>query len=205
MADRVVLTFEPPDGSMYGDENPTKGPVSMFRSLIAFAFALALSACATPGPQIGPDGRPLPQLYRIDSGDTADIQFRVLDGVNALRAASGAGQVQLSAELNAAAATHSRDMSVQNRPWHFGSDGSSPLDRVSRAGYRGTLLGENISETYETELETLSAWMQQSDTRDVILDPRASDLGFSWFQEPNGKIWWTMIVGAQSFGGLPST
>ena len=55
-------------------------------------------------------------------------------------------------------------MARQNRPWHFGSDGSSPLDRVKRAGYPGMMLGENISETYETELETLSAWMQVGDT-----------------------------------------
>lgn len=177
----------------------------MIRKLIALAFGLLVAACATPEIQLGPDGKPLQQVYLIDERDTANIQFRILDGVNALRAASGAGQVRLSAELNAAAATHSRDMSIQNRPWHFGSDGSSPLDRVARAGYVGSLLGENISETYESELETLSAWMQQPDTRDVILDPRANDLGFSWFQEPNGKIWWTMILGAASATAQPAS
>jgi len=86
-------------------------------------------------------------------------------------------------------------MSVQNRPWHFGSDGSSPLQRVARTGYQGFFRGENISETYETELETLSAWMEEKGTRDVILDPGATDMGFSWFQEPNGKIWWTLVTG----------
>lgn len=177
----------------------------MIRKLFALALGLALAACETPEIQLGPDGKPVQQVYIIDEGDTADIQFRVLDGVNALRAASGAGQVRLSAELTAAAATHSRDMSIQNRPWHFGSDGSSPLDRVARVGYPGDLLGENISETYESELETLSAWMQQQDTRDVILDPLASDLGFAWFQEPNGKIWWTMILGAANPTAQPST
>ena len=93
-------------------------------------------------------------------------------------------------------------MSVQNRPWHFGSDGSSPIERASRAGYRGRLLGENISETFETELETLSAWMETPETREVILDSRARDMGFSWFQEPNGKIWWTLLIG-QPGGGRP--
>jgi uncharacterized protein YkwD len=86
-------------------------------------------------------------------------------------------------------------MSVQNRPWHFGSDGSSPLVRVQRVGYAGTLYGEVISETYQTELETLSYWMSKKDTRDVILDTRARDLGFAWYQEPQGKIWWTMLLG----------
>ncbi len=169
----------------------------MYRRIIAlFSLALFLGACAQPAPPvIGADGKPLPQVYRIAPRDKGEIQFRVLDAVNALRAASGATPVALNAELNAAAATHSRDMSVQNRPWHFGSDGSSPIDRIQRAGYTGAPLGENISETYETELETLSAWMDLADTRDVILDPAARNLGFSWYQESNGKIWWTMVTG----------
>lgn len=153
-----------------------------------------LSACAAP-PSTGPDGKPLPRVYKIRSGDTAKIQFRMLDSVNALRQAAGAQPVQLNAELTAAAATHARDMSIQNRPWHFGSDGSSPIDRVRRVGYTGQLVGENISETFETELETLAAWMDTPNTRTVILAPEARDMGFSWLQEDNGKIWWTLVMG----------
>ena len=119
----------------------------------------------------------------------------MLDSVNSLRQASGHPSVQLHSKLNAAAATHSRDMSVQNRPWHFGSDGSSPIDRVRRVGYEGNLVGENISETYETELETLAAWMEDPATRQVILAPDAQNMGFSWLQENNGKIWWTLVMG----------
>ena len=171
----------------------------MIRRMALLLVAAGLAGCAAPSPPpIGADGKPLPQIYRINARDTAEIQFRMLDAVNALRQSRGAAPLQLNAELNAAAATHSRDMSVQNRPWHFGSDGSSPLDRVRRVGYTGGLLGENISETYETELETLAAWMEVPDTRDVILDTRARDLGFAWFQEENGKIWWTLITGAPS-------
>lgn len=165
-------------------------------SLLA-AAVLALSACAAPpAPTLGPDGKPLPRRYTINSSDTARIQFGMLDSVNALRSAAGRPAVELDSALNAAAATHSRDMSVQNRPWHFGSDGSSPIDRVRRAGYSGRLTGENISETYETEVETLAAWMESAATRDVILDPQATELGFAWFQEPSGKIWWTLVMGA---------
>ncbi len=119
----------------------------------------------------------------------------MLDSVNSLRQAAGHAPVQLNARLNAAAATHSRDMSIQNRPWHFGSDGSSPIDRIRRVGYEGALVGETISETYETELETLAAWMDDPSTRSVILSPDARDMGFSWLQEENGKIWWTLMMG----------
>ncbi|TKZ15981.1 CAP domain-containing protein [Shimia litoralis] len=161
--------------------------------LLAFIMAstLVLAGCDTAGT----NGSSGPRQYKISSNNTAKIQYRVVDSINALRQASGAGPVTMNAQLNAAAATHSRDMSAQNRPWHFGSDGSSPIQRVQRVGYAGRFLGETISETYETELETLEAWLSQDDTRAVILNPQAADIGFAWFQESNGKIWWTLIVG----------
>ena len=164
--------------------------------LILISAFFALSACTPVGPTIGPDGKPLPRVYRIKPNDEAKIQFRVLDSVNALRLAAGKNTLELDSKLTAAAATHSRDMSVQNRPWHFGSDGSSPLDRVARTGYEGQMIGENISESYETESETVAAWMETPSTREVILSPRARKMGFSWFQEPNGKIWWTLVTGS---------
>ncbi len=165
------------------------------RSILLAGAAFGLSACgARLQPRtLGADGLPLPSVYEMP--DDATVQFRALDSINALRRAAGAPDLGFSSELNAAAATHARDMSVQNRPWHFGSDGSSPIDRARRAGYAGTVLGENISETYETEVETLTAWMAEAATRDVITDPNARDLGFAWYQEPTGKIWWTLMTG----------
>lgn len=159
---------------------------------LIMASTLVLAACDTAGTS-GSFGS---KQYRISSGSTSRIQFRMLDSINILRKASGSEDVTMNAQLNAAAATHARDMATQNRPWHFGSDGSSPLERVQRVGYAGKLSGEVISETYETELETLGAWMEQDDTRAVILDPNAKDFGFAWFQEANGKIWWTLVLGA---------
>lgn len=169
------------------------------RAILMLGGMAALAACGTSSgePQVGADGRPLAKAYRIDASTKAKIPFRLLDSVNSLRGAKGLSPLAFNAELDAAAATHSRDMSIQNRPWHFGSDGSSPLDRVQRVGYRGRLVGELISETYETELETLAAWMAQPDTRDIIMDPQARELGFAWYQESGGKIWWTMVTGAQ--------
>ena len=166
------------------------------RSALFMGLAAVVAACSR-APEIprGADGRPLPQVYVIHPGSESAISFRLLDGANALRAAKGLTPLGFNAELNAASATHSRDMAVQNRPWHFGSDGSSPLGRAQQVGYGGKLLGELISETFETELQTLSNWMGQPDTRAVLMDPRATDLGFAWFQDSNGKIWWTAMIG----------
>lgn len=161
---------------------------------LGLAAALVLTACSGEGTYSRADGTTA-KIYRIGPGQKSKIEYNMLDSVNTLRQAAGAPPVSLNAQLNAAAETHSIDMSVQNRPWHFGSDGSSPIDRVARVGYPGKMLGEAISETYETELETLSAWMDEKGTRDVLLDPRARNMGFAWKQEPGGKIWWTLLMG----------
>lgn len=172
---------------------------------LVIALGFVLAACsAAPEIKYGPDGRPLPRVYRLSEDDQGVLQLRVLDAVNTLRAAAGRGPLQLNAALNAAAATHSRDMALQNRPWHFGSDGSSPIDRVERAGYPDELKGELISETYETELETLAAWMESPVQRQILLEPSARDMGFAFFQEQSGKIWWTLVTGGpEGITGAP--
>ena len=166
-------------------------------SMLIFGTFL-LSACETgqtSAPGARSDGNSPPRIYRISIEDESRILYRMLDSVNAFRQAKDVRPVTLDAGLNSAAATHSRDMALQNRPWHFGSDGSSPLERAWRTGYRQTVFGEVISETFETELETLVAWMKRDDTRSVILDPRAEHMGFAWHQEPGGKLWWTVLMG----------
>lgn len=168
--------------------------------LLLVSSLFVLSACTAPvGTAGGANARG--GNIKITARDTDRIRFRMLDSINVIRQNANVAPVELNAKLNAAAATHSRDMSVQNRPWHFGSDGSSPLDRVRRVGYTGALVGENISETYESDLDTLAAWMQQPDTRRTILDPNARDLGFAWYQERNGKIWWTLVMGNPAVTG----
>src|SRR6056300_1983106 len=167
-----------------------------FRFLLAGLCLVVMASCEpSTAVQLGSDGKPLPKFYDLSKQDAAAVQYRMLDAVNVMRQNVGASPLRINAELAAAAATHARDMSVQNRPWHFGSDGSSPIDRARRAGYAGAVLGENISETYEGDLETLRAWMAQPDTRAVILGPSGRDLGLGYFQEDAGKIWWVLMVG----------
>jgi len=37
--------------------------------------------------------------------------------------------------------------------------------------------------------------MEKPDTRRIIMSKDALNMGFSWHQENNGKIWWTMVMG----------
>ena len=167
----------------------------MFRFVILFiALTGFLSAC-NQGPRVNEAGDILRPFW-ITKSNSAEVQFRHLDAVNAIRVAKGLTQVQLSPELNAAAKTHAIDMSKQNRPWDFGSDGSSPLDRIARAGYQGKFISENISETYEDDMQTLKAWMDDPLARSLILSPKARFMGISWHQDPSGKLWWVQLLGS---------
>lgn len=165
-------------------------------NVLAMVSLVVLGACMPRN--LGP----VPAMAPVDpaaamapaADDPAAISARVLQQVNILRANIGAPALMPNPQLDAAAAAHSRDMSAQNRAWHWGSDGSSPLDRARRQGFMGTIVGENISETYENDMETLAAWMSTRDTRDVIMDPSASQLGFAFFREPSGKVWWTLLT-----------
>jgi uncharacterized protein YkwD len=167
--------------------------------LLPILAVLALAACEpTPPPiaPLGPDGLPVQRVYRIAPGDAARVQFRALDSVNTLRAQGGLAPLQLNAQLIAAAEAHSRDMALQQRAWAFASDGTSPIERVARTGYNGQMRGKSVSETFESELETITAWMANPEDRPVLMDPDARDVGIAWYQEANGKLWWTLITGA---------
>lgn len=167
----------------------------MPRLLITALLGLSLvAACAPAGP--GPAATPAPgTLVRLTEADAAPIRLRHLEAVNAVRAARNLPPLQMSAQLNAAAETHARDMAVQNRAWHFGSDLTSPRERAFRAGYRGEIIGENIAEGADMDLAVLENWLGFEDTRRIILAPNARGLGLGWYQEPSGKLWWVQLVG----------
>lgn len=161
--------------------------IRIFTALLISAFVIA--GC-TPTPTTGVGG-----VKIISRAETDALIARHVDTVNAFRAERGLRPVQVSAQLIAAARTHARDMSVQKRAWHFGSDGSSPKDRAERAGYTGFVLGENISESYDSEFELMQSWLRDPVTSRVMSNPRATEIGLGWFQEPSGKLWWVQMMG----------
>ena len=166
------------------------------------AALLGLAACGGSGGDPAGNTGASSGLYLIDRTDVSAIKYRMIDSLNALRSRERLQPVVYEARLTAAAATHALDMSRQNRPWHYGSDGSSPIDRAAKVGYPGRLVGEAISETYESELQTLVAWMDIPAARRVLMAPQAQEMGFAWLQEKSGRIWWSLVMGDRSAAPL---
>jgi uncharacterized protein YkwD len=67
--------------------------------------------------------------------------------------------LSLSAALTRAARAHSRDMAAHDFFSHAGSGGSTPGERVTRAGYRWSLVGENIASGVRTPREAVAGWL----------------------------------------------
>ena len=110
----------------------------------------------------------------ISNFNAPALRSRHLEMVNALRVENGLTTLKLSNELSSAAKTHALDIARQQRAWNYGSDASSPQDRARVAGYRGLILGENVSETYEGEYDVLDVWYKYKISRNVLLDPKAT-------------------------------
>ena len=131
----------------------------------------------------------------ISSFEASALKSRHLDMVNALRTENGRSLLRYSNSLSAASKTHAFDIARQQRAWNYGSDASSAIERAKISGFKGLVLGENVSETYEGEYDVLNVWFKSKIGREVILEPKATHLGLSWYQDSTGKVWWVQMIG----------
>ena len=131
----------------------------------------------------------------ISSFEAKALKSRHLEMVNALRLENGRSPLSFSNSLSAASKTHAFDIARQQRAWNYGSDASSAIERAKISGFKGLVLGENVSETYEGEYDVLNVWFKSKIGREIILDPKATHLGLSWYQDSTGKVWWVQMIG----------
>ncbi|MET7660883.1 CAP domain-containing protein [Streptomyces sp. NPDC005463] len=117
------------------------------------------------------------------SGDTA----RVLALVNNERSKAGCSPLTMNAKLTEAAQDHSKDMATHRNMSHTGSDGSSPEDRITRAGYSWSSYGENVAYGYSTPEKVMAAWMSSPGHKRNILDCSFKEIGIGVAQP--GSYW----------------
>jgi uncharacterized protein YkwD len=113
----------------------------------------------------------------------ADQGGAVLSQINSARAANGCGPVAVNPQLTAAAARHANDMLVNGVQAHTGSDGSSPVQRITDAGYtQYANLGEVVfwgTGSAGTPATAVDWWMNSPGHRAIITDCGLTEAGFS--------------------------
>jgi uncharacterized protein YkwD/predicted DCC family thiol-disulfide oxidoreductase YuxK len=132
----------------------------------------------------------------------AAVERRVLELTNRARARARrcgalwfprAAPLRLSRALSAAALAHSRDMAARGFLSHRGSDGSTPGERVTRAGYSWRLVGENIASGFGSADRAVAGWLASPHHCANIMTAGFRRLGVAFAVNPTSPadIYWT--------------
>jgi len=125
-----------------------------------------------------------PMLAAVPAqADGGDQGGALLEEINATRAANGCGPVSTDPQLTVAAARQANDMLENGVMNHTGSDGSSPVQRVTDAGYAPyATVGEIVfwgTGTAGSPAAAVNWWMNSPGHRAIITDCKLTDAGFS--------------------------
>ena len=116
--------------------------------------------------------------------------------INDYRAGKGLAALKLDARLTQAAKALSKDLASTDRISHYGSDGSSPWDRIQRTGYAAKVAAENVGTGQATLEEVFKGWEESPGHNRNLLLPAARDMGIALAEDPKTefKTFWTLVV-----------
>jgi len=108
------------------------------------------------------------------------------------------GPLVLNARLNEAAHLHAVDMATYNYFSHTGRDGSTPFQRMIRAGYTYRTAGENIAAGYSTPAAVVDGWLRSEGHCRNIMNGNFRDLGvgYAYTTTSNFKSYWVTKFGS---------
>jgi len=142
------------------------------------------------------------------AADAASVSVRILALVNTARAAgrrcgtryfSPTAPLTLNANLTRAALAHSREMAVNREFDHRGHDGSTPAQRIQRAGYGAfRIVGENIAAGAMSPAEVTEGWFASPPHCENIMDARFTEIGIAYAANLDSAagLYWTQDFAA---------
>ncbi|MER5521608.1 CAP domain-containing protein [Streptomyces sp. NPDC002763] len=143
---------------------------------------------ATTAASAAPKPSSTPKATATASGVVA----RIVELVNAERSKVGCSALTLNKTLSKVAQAHSEDMALHQNMSHSGSDGSSPGDRITSAGYTWSAYGENVAYGYASPEQVMAGWMASPGHKANILNCTFKEIGVGLAQ-PNS--YWTQDFG----------
>ncbi len=167
---------------------------------LALASCLGAAACHAPRPaRTPPASSPSPRRGVADpiGPSDPDVVGRVVEAHNAERARRGRSPLAANPLLEAAATAHAADMAGRRRMAHKGGDGSSPFDRIGRAGYRFRAAGENVAYGFDEVDGVMAGWMRSPGHRRNILGDYA-EIGVGRATAKDGAAYWCVTFGTPS-------
>ncbi len=110
---------------------------------------------------------------------------------------SAAPPVTLNERLLIAAKKQAKDLAARGSVSHEGTDGSSPGDRVTRAGYVWKFVGENVAAGQLTAKEVVDDWLSSPGHCINIMDADFTQMAVAYVINPKQEmgIYWAQVFG----------
>jgi uncharacterized protein YkwD len=100
----------------------------------------------------------------------------LVQAINSARVANGVAPLQIDLRLMTAAKGQSVYLASLGKLDHIGPNGSTVMTRVSRLGYHGNMVGEDLAAGMGPAA-TVHAWMSDPMHRENLLEPRFHVVG----------------------------
>lgn len=125
---------------------------------------------------------------------------QVVELVNIERSRHGLAPVKASAELMRAAQEHAKSLSTDIFFGHTDQSGKGPGDRAREAGYRWTLIAENIAAGQNSPSDVMSTWMKSEKHMANILNARVLEIGVGYTFDRDRRYdhYWVMNVACRA-------
>ncbi|GAA4095813.1 hypothetical protein GCM10022248_78430 [Nonomuraea soli] len=124
---------------------------------------------------------------------STSLATQVVQLTNSVRRSHGCRPLRTDRRLTRSAEVHSLEMARSGQFSFDSPDGSSPWDRMARAGYTQGA-AENIGRGYVTAEEAVQGWMANRDHRKNILNCEIRAIGVGVVADAGGP-WWTQDFG----------
>jgi uncharacterized protein YkwD len=140
------------------------------------------------------------------TAEHAAIEARILALVNAARAQArrcgatafaAAPPVALNETLNGAARDYAAMMARYGYMAHTGHDGSSPAERVTRAGYHWRETGENLASGIMSAEAVVAGWVRSPEHCANLMDAVFTEIGVGYAVNPRDEagVYWALEFG----------
>ena len=129
-----------------------------------------------------------------------DFREEVVVLTNAERAKVGCAALKRHEALDRSAQVHGADMAEKNYFSHTGKDGSSPVDRIARAGYPGnTGQAENIAAGQTSPSAVVQGWMNSAGHKKNMLNCAYKSIGVGYAHNARAQYrhYWVQNFGTR--------
>jgi uncharacterized protein YkwD len=215
-----AIQLQSPAGAVTGTITQTEPDTLVFRPTQLWSPTTVYSITLDPA-LMSADGLPLvddvswqfitvADVYTtsqaVIDGCMSDLDVEMLAAVNLARSQArscgsnsrpAVAKLAWNCRIQQAAIGHSEDMATHDFFEHTGSDGSSVGDRVTRAGYVWSSVGENISAGQRTVATVMTGLLNSPGHCENIMSPNFTEFGFGYRTNPEAfyERYWTQNFG----------